>query len=59
MRKVQVENAPYQEVLNRYDREETLFYLDPPYVPDTRINGTYEHEMTIDDHVEMVAQMRF
>lgn len=58
MRKVQVENMPFQEVLNRYDREETLFYLDPPYVPETRVNGTYEHEMTIDDHVKMVAQLR-
>ncbi|HCE4957882.1 TPA: DNA adenine methylase [Vibrio parahaemolyticus] len=58
MRKVQVENMPFQEVLSRYDRAETLFYLDPPYIPETRVNGTYEHEMTIDDHIEMVAQLR-
>jgi DNA adenine methylase len=58
MRKVQVENLPFQDVLHLYDREETLFYLDPPYVPETRVNGNYEHEMTIDDHVQMVAQIR-
>ncbi len=58
MRKVQVENMPFQDVLSRYDRAETLFYLDPPYIPETRVNGTYEHEMTIDDHIEMVAQLR-
>ncbi|HSR52197.1 MAG TPA: DNA adenine methylase [Acidobacteriota bacterium] len=29
--RVQIEAGPYQEVLSRYDRPETLFYLDPPY----------------------------
>ncbi len=29
--KVQIENLPYQDVLKRYDRPTTLFYLDPPY----------------------------
>lgn len=28
---VQVENLPWQEVIRRYDRPHTLFYLDPPY----------------------------
>lgn len=28
---VQVENLPWQEVVTRYDRPHTLFYLDPPY----------------------------
>jgi DNA adenine methylase len=26
-----IENLPYQEVIERYDRPETFFYLDPPY----------------------------
>ena len=28
---VQIECLPYQEILERYDRPTTLFYLDPPY----------------------------
>lgn len=28
---VQVENLPWQEIIARYDRPHTLFYLDPPY----------------------------
>src|SRR5262249_54243308 len=28
---VQIENLPYEEILKRYDRPSTLFYLDPPY----------------------------
>ncbi len=29
--RVQIECLPYEEVLKKYDRTETLFYLDPPY----------------------------
>ncbi|MDL2172061.1 DNA adenine methylase [Asaia sp. HumB] len=29
--RVVIECLPYREVLTRYDRPETLFYLDPPY----------------------------
>jgi DNA adenine methylase len=29
--RVQIENLPHQEILKRYDRPTTLFYLDPPY----------------------------
>jgi DNA adenine methylase len=29
--RVQVESLPYEQVLKRYDRPTTFFYLDPPY----------------------------
>ena len=29
--RVYVENLPFQEVIRRYDRPHTLFYVDPPY----------------------------
>ena len=31
MAKVTIENLPYDEVIRRYDKPSTLFYLDPPY----------------------------
>jgi DNA adenine methylase len=31
LEKVQIESLPYEEVLKRYDRPQTFFYLDPPY----------------------------
>jgi DNA adenine methylase len=31
LQKVQIESLPYQDVLQRYDRPTTAFYLDPPY----------------------------
>jgi DNA adenine methylase len=29
--RVQIESLPYEQVLKKYDRPTTLFYLDPPY----------------------------
>lgn len=54
MRKVQVENLCYRDLLPRYDRPNTLFYLDPPYVPTTRVNGGYEHDMSLADHEQLI-----
>ncbi len=31
LERVQIENLPYGEVISRFDRKATLFYLDPPY----------------------------
>lgn len=31
LHRVQIENRPYAEVINRVDRPDALFYLDPPY----------------------------
>lgn len=31
LERVQLECLPYEEILKRYDRPTTLFYLDPPY----------------------------
>lgn len=49
--RVQIENAPALEVIERYDSSETLFYCDPPYVHDTRGDiKAYSHEMTDSEH---------
>ena len=31
LERVQIECLPYEEILKRFDRPDTLFYLDPPY----------------------------
>lgn len=31
LNRVYVENRPYKAVVDRFDREDTLFYVDPPY----------------------------
>ncbi|MGQ9697165.1 MAG: DNA adenine methylase [Armatimonadota bacterium] len=51
---VQIEHRDFREIFAIYDTTETLFYVDPPYVPDTRRSGKYKHELTLDDHKELV-----
>jgi DNA adenine methylase len=60
--RVQVERADWRDVLARYDRPRTAFYLDPPYLPSTRGErgrgrGRYEHELTAADHADLVRAL--
>jgi len=52
--RVEIEHDDFRKVIPRFDTEETLFYCDPPYVPSTRRSGEYRHEMTEQDHEELV-----
>jgi DNA adenine methylase len=54
LQRVQIENAPALEIIERYDSQETLFYLDPPYVHISRGDSkAYGHEMSDNDHIEL------
>ena len=53
LRTVMIESRPAVEILSQYDGDDTFFYLDPPYMPETRHGNkaaTYAHEMTPADH---------
>ena len=61
LRTIQLESLDFRELFRRYadaPREEALWYCDPPYVPETRVRGGYRHEMTEDDHRELVEILR-
>jgi DNA adenine methylase len=51
--KVQIENDDFRQIIPRYDRESTFFYLDPPYYPDTRSSNIYRYEMTKSDYDDL------
>ncbi len=51
---VQVENMDFRDVMQAYDTSDTLQYVDPPYIPETRKSGGYEYELTEKDHKELV-----
>jgi len=53
--RVQIEHSDFRRIIATYDTPETLFYCDPPYMPATRKSGGYRHEMTAEDHEELVA----
>lgn len=55
--RVQIEHRDALWVINQYDTEDTVFYIDPPYVSSTRRNGEYAHEMTDTDHETLIARL--
>lgn len=52
--RVQIENKDFRSIIAEYDTPETFFYCDPPYVPETRRSGKYNHEMSLDGHRELI-----
>ncbi|WP_170759960.1 DNA adenine methylase [Ruegeria lacuscaerulensis] len=59
MRGVVVQSRPALEVIRQHDGPETLHYVDPPYMPETRDRGSdYRFEMTVDDHRELLEFLR-
>lgn len=56
--RVQFENSPAIEVIERYDSPETLFYCDPPYPHESRgDSNAYEFEMTDEEHTELAEKL--
>lgn len=61
MRGVVIENRDAVEVMKVHDGPDTVHYVDPPYVHETRARGDrvsvkqYKHEMTDDQHRELAA----
>lgn len=57
---VTIENEDALIHMKRYDDPRTLFYVDPPYPPETRVyaaRAAYHHEMTTDDHQELLETL--
>lgn len=47
------------KVIKSQDGPNTLFYLDPPYVHETRVTtADYDFEMTSDQHIELIERIQ-
>lgn len=59
LRRVLIENRPALDLIRSEDTPDTLFYLDPPYLHETRTSkDVYAHEMSESDHVKLFATIR-
>lgn len=54
LQRVQIESLPYGQVLEKYDRPETFFYLDPPYWE----RKLYKFNFSQTDFQELEARLR-
>lgn len=53
--RVQIENRDALECIAAYDSEDTVFYIDPPYIPETRRStDIYKHEADLDHHRALI-----
>lgn len=65
LRAVVLDNRPAIPLMEAHDSSETLHYVDPPYLPETRRRsnrrsdngGTYRHELSLDQHVELLSAL--
>lgn len=59
---VVIEHDAALRVLTRYDASDTLHYIDPPYVPETRnrrhVGNVYAVDMDIDGHRALAGTVR-
>ena len=56
LQKIKIESMDYKDLLKKHDGPDTLFYIDPPYVGETRtMQDGYDHEMIdVSLHEELV-----
>jgi DNA adenine methylase len=57
LQNVLIKNQDWRVILDDYDAPDTLFYLDPPYVQDTRRDGWFKFEMQNRDHTDLVERI--
>jgi len=55
---VVIERRDALDVIRAHDTPETLFYVDPPYVPSTRSDASYRCELTEERHAELLDRLR-
>lgn len=58
LQRVVILNNDAVDVIRQQDGPRTLFYLDPPYLHETRtVTDAYEHEMTEQDHANLLNSL--
>ena len=57
LKQVQIENRPALDIIRRFNFDNVLIYADPPYLMSTRCCKQYRHEMTEQDHVELLEAL--
>lgn len=54
LKDAEIENRPAIDVIRRFATKDTMIYADPPYLMEARTQKMYAHEMTVEQHIEML-----
>ena len=52
-----VHNTDGIKLIEKWDKENTFMYLDPPYALETRSSGRYKHDMTNEDQDRLLKTL--
>ena len=55
LKHAQIENTSAVQLIKKFNKENVLIYADPPYLPATRCDKQYRHEMSEQDHMELLS----
>lgn len=57
LKNAQIDNRPAVEVIKRFNYPNVFIYADPPYLLSTRCRKQYKHEMTEQNHCELLEAL--
>ena len=58
LKEVQIENRPALDLIHRFNHDNVLIYADPPYLLEARGGKQYRHEMTEQDHLDLLDALK-
>lgn len=58
LKNVQIDNRPALDVIRRFNFPNVLIYADPPYLLETRGGKQYRHEMSEQDHINLLDALK-
>lgn len=59
LRRMHIENMDFARIIPEYDLESTLFYCDPPYLNESRVDfNNYLNELSVERHVELIELLK-
>lgn len=58
LQNVIIERRDALDIIRAQDTPDTLFFVDPPYLPSTRSSTSYRCELTQDQHIQLLTRLQ-
>lgn len=55
LKRVEIRCMDFADFIMKYDHEQCFHYIDPPYLPETRlVKNAYQYELNVEDHTDLL-----